>query len=209
MTSIGNDIVDLKDSDSDLSSFHADFKYRILNSQELFDIKNNDLPNNLLLWIYWASKESAYKYMSRIYPEIHFSWKHFYFNYQLKKIFYKKYHCDCKIDIQKNKYIHVISYPNGSNLKSIFSKVYYFPNLAYQNVKYSSLVLKDLFTNHIASFLKVSSKDIQIKKNHSGYHVPYVYAKNKILENPVSFSHHGSYISYVFSHNMAHNMVGS
>ena len=113
MISVGNDIVDLNDPDSDIKNIHPRFISRVLNDSELLNIKKNAHKiSKVLLWTYWAAKESSYKALKRLFPNINFVYKKFSFQPELKKITYGQYeiYCDIHCDSKKRaNYLHAIS----------------------------------------------------------------------------------------------------
>ncbi|MFH2008447.1 MAG: 4'-phosphopantetheinyl transferase superfamily protein, partial [bacterium] len=56
---VGNDIVDLRDPESDPASLHARYLKRVFTAQERRAI--GDRPDPVELWSRWAAKEAAYK----------------------------------------------------------------------------------------------------------------------------------------------------
>lgn len=62
---VGNDVVDLKDPDSQPDRIHARFDLRVFSRPELQLISRApDGPSrHLLRWTLWAAKESAFKYL--------------------------------------------------------------------------------------------------------------------------------------------------
>ena len=114
MISLGNDVVDLNDSDSNLEQIHPKFVERVLDAREVFDIKKNrDEISKVDLWTYWAAKEASYKALKRLIPQISFHHKKFVFQPKIKKVTYEQYDIHCRIfyDSKQNpNYVHVISY---------------------------------------------------------------------------------------------------
>ena len=110
MISLGNDIVDLNDSDADIQSIHPRFIERALNDQELLDIRDKTSQiTKEILWTYWAAKESAYKALKRLIPKIPFTYKKFSYNPLSNKVAYEQYELECEIDNDPN-YVHAVSY---------------------------------------------------------------------------------------------------
>jgi phosphopantetheinyl transferase (holo-ACP synthase) len=69
---IGNDVVDLKDDDSNPATQHPGFDARVFSESELERL--NASPRRVeLRWRLWAAKEAAYKAVSKVDPAIVFT----------------------------------------------------------------------------------------------------------------------------------------
>lgn len=69
---LGNDIVDLRDSDSDAATLSARFDERVFTTRERSAISSHSDPA-VHRWRHWAAKEAAYKALRRQRPEVIFS----------------------------------------------------------------------------------------------------------------------------------------
>jgi len=74
--SVGNDIVDLADPETRQQGLHPRFDERVFRPSERALLERSDSPH-LLRWALWAAKESAYKALKRLDPELVFSPKRF------------------------------------------------------------------------------------------------------------------------------------
>jgi hypothetical protein len=74
--SIGNDIVDLADPETRHEGLHPRFDERVFRPGERALLGRSD-SSHVLRWALWAAKESAYKAMKRLEPELVFSPKRF------------------------------------------------------------------------------------------------------------------------------------
>ncbi|MBW2272421.1 MAG: 4-phosphopantetheinyl transferase family protein [Deltaproteobacteria bacterium] len=69
---VGNDVVDLRDSDADPATLSARFDGRVFSPAELRSIEASAEPARQR-WRLWAAKEAAYKLLRRLDPAIPFS----------------------------------------------------------------------------------------------------------------------------------------
>ena len=74
--SVGNDVVDLTDPETSLSGLHARFDERVFSATERDRLEASG-SRHRLHWAYWAAKESAYKALKRLAPEVVFSPREF------------------------------------------------------------------------------------------------------------------------------------
>ena len=218
MLSIGNDIIDLNHSDTLLCKIHPRFHKRVLNHSEISHIESIEDPEEfrLLLWVYWAAKEASYKALKRILPSLIFSYKRFFFHYELKKVTYNNtYTLSCFIE-QTQDYIHIIACIDANKQEQLFhgsqkgfqKKVYRRQeilsrkNFTLQKKDDSSLIrfaLAEDITER--SSLNLVSEDVQITKQGRGtdsQKIPYLYINNKIQDTILTLSHHGDYLGYAF-----------
>ena len=72
MPCVGNDVVDLKDAANSGKSRDSRFLKKILTDAEIEYVKNADGPDQAL-WSLWACKETAYKVIKKILPDIVFA----------------------------------------------------------------------------------------------------------------------------------------
>ena len=73
---IGNDVVDLTDSETRPEGIHPRFDRRVFGRSELELIDASDTPDRLR-WTLWAAKEAAYKALKKIAPNTIFSPRRF------------------------------------------------------------------------------------------------------------------------------------
>ncbi len=77
-TSLGNDVVDLRDPEADLQNLHPRFAERVFTAAECETLQaarraGGSAAHQALHWALWAAKESAYKALKRMSPEAVFS----------------------------------------------------------------------------------------------------------------------------------------
>ena len=73
---IGNDVVDLGDPEVGVGAQHPRFAERVFTPAERHRIASDPSPQRLR-WALWAAKESAYKALRRVRPDIGFSPRQF------------------------------------------------------------------------------------------------------------------------------------
>ena len=69
---LGNDVVDLRDPDSDATTLSSRFDRRVFTEAERSDIAQH-ADSDTHRWRHWAGKEAAYKALRREQPEVVFS----------------------------------------------------------------------------------------------------------------------------------------
>ncbi len=210
--SLGNDVVDLNSSDADVCKIHPRFVERILSRLEFAFFVENFQSKPTMLWTYWAAKESAYKALSKPFPDITFAYKAFEFDYLRKKVTYQHYTLSCEVDQQEN-YVHVTSLiatqgnvknPNqkAPYQKAVFHKKNIFPEVSQPaNHMEGSLLLRQKLIQDIAKKNNYCQEHLKIKTLSKESRVPYLFYKNRQQSVAFSLSHHGDYLAYAFELN--------
>lgn len=113
---VGNDLIDLCEPEIKKKSKNERFIRRVLSDNEYIEIKKQKSPD-IFLWSLWSAKESAYKILKKIIPDLVFSHSKFkvektdkdsgivkYANYIIPvKWFYKKAWIHCIATYSENK----------------------------------------------------------------------------------------------------------
>lgn len=203
--SIGNDIIDLQDSDSRISSYNSRFLQRVLSKQEQKYFSHpepglkpgsgqlNNKKFEVLFWSIWSLKEAAYKAMKRIQPEIIFSPKQFIVSNDLSNILYKG--CNLTGKVKKTKtYIHSVAYYSDME-KPIDSKfqIRWFIGSLYpgkKNFTRQSYLVRYHFKREISKVFSNKSDKIIIVEKKS---IPTLRINERAY--PVSYSHHGRFVA--------------
>ncbi len=73
---VGNDVVDLRDSESQPEALHSRFDARVFTAAEREALGVSAAPY-VLRWTLWAAKESAYKIAKKLDPTVRFLWREF------------------------------------------------------------------------------------------------------------------------------------
>jgi phosphopantetheinyl transferase (holo-ACP synthase) len=201
----GNDIVDLKDSDTSLEHLNLRFINKICTEQEkkLFYPLNdkNQIKNLYILWKIWSLKESTYKSISRIYYIPNFRYKDFIVHKNFQYTIYKDYLLNNFIYCNKDFIFTLTYYPSKMNLSHSPIEDYYFVSwikkLKIECIKQEShsLQLRKYINNTFKEIFKTKTKiyrkfDLRQKI----YMPPYIYFKKQFY--PISLSHHGRYLVF-------------
>ena len=215
LTHVGNDIVDLESPFANGKSKDKRFINRVLTTKEQEIVQGKQF-DDYLLWSHWAAKESAFKVVSKIKPDVSSSPKKYevYFDkvkqFSIQKgVVYtpvKKIHvCVHRNMIYGNKWIHCVGSSRQIDLETaIFYREEQIDhlfdyNFAHASKKESSYVRK-IAGKKISQILSESSENIEFKKNvQPGKHsYPEVFIKNRKTNIDISFSHDGKFVAYAF-----------
>jgi phosphopantetheinyl transferase (holo-ACP synthase) len=205
--SAGNDIVALNKVDSQRTNQFA-FYSKILSASEqtlYHSPQCSQLPFEQYVWLLWSVKESAYKFLKRIYPglifsptkiivdDIEFCGEDFItagnqkrlkgrVSYRKSVLFFMS-----KIDVE-----WIVSVVNDNeNFENICWEVERIDEEAYS---YQSNAAKELLLTKLSPVL---TGNLTVEKHPVGY--PEIIKNNQKLNIPVSIAHHGFFISYAFN----------
>lgn len=210
MISLGNDIVDLKESDSDLGSYNKKFISRVLCGQEqkifpgdLFSQQSKSDKQykkwQTLFWSYWALKEAAYKAVKRIMPEAYFSPKEFVVSEDLEAITYRDIVLHSGVE-KTNDFIHAIAHISNSQGPTPGADEYHckIDNIQDEDniEKRKSLLVRQKLQKDLAKRYSTEPESIVVKTLNS---LPLLCIAGK--HYLLSFSHHGRYIASLASLN--------
>ncbi|MDH5721532.1 MAG: 4'-phosphopantetheinyl transferase superfamily protein [Spirochaetia bacterium] len=190
MISIGNDIVDLKDNDSDLITYHNRFFSRVLADEEyrfLIDNRSNKIEKKMF-WTVWAIKEAAYKAIKRIDDKAIFQPKKYIVSENFNHVKYQDKKLQCIYDINEE-FIHVICMNENIKQMKEENKIRYFTEFIDEK-KSPGLNVRDRIKDELKAFYNLDI-DLLFKNR-----VPFYELKNQ--KYPVSISHHGRYIAAAF-----------
>ena len=209
MRHVGNDIVDLKTPEAIGKSTDTRFIKRVLTPCEQQMLHHSEHPDTLV-WALWAAKETAFKTISKSYPNISSAPGRYPVILDSKK----SSHCSkgevmtpngsvaIRIDFHED-YIHCIGiFSLADNLDSVVSGIGEIDTntLAGQMDSISekeSSAVRRLAKKGIASYLQLNEQDIQIIRRKK-VHPPTVLAKGKIKNMEISLSHDGRFAAYAF-----------
>lgn len=189
---IGNDIVDLNDSDATGIIDNKRFIARVFTAQEQKLIFGCGEPERIL-WAIWACKESAYKAMRRINAGTIFCHKNFAVDPDLSMVAYEDYHLDCR----------VIFYPDMILAWAITGGLLQQTENRFASLEVNSQVgasdsgsaaVRKLICSMAAETFAVAPAAIHVEKAHSKS-APVLMYDNRILSEAISLSHHGRYVA--------------
>lgn len=209
MSHVGNDIVDLKAPEAMGKSEDIRFIKRVLTPCEQRMLHHSEHPDTLV-WALWAAKETAFKAVSKSYPNISSAPGRYPVILDSKKsshsskgeVMTPNGSVEIRIDLHED-YIHCIGiFSLADNLDSIVSGIGEIDTntLAGQMDSISekeSFAVRRLAKKGIASCLHVNEQDIQIIR-HKKAHPPTVLAKGKMKNMEISLSHDGRFAAYAF-----------
>ena len=187
LTSLGNDIVDLKASEPPLN---PRFIERVLTQQE----KDSVRDSMQLLWLHWAAKEAAYKTLSRGDPNLVFAHKEFEFNFQEKTIRHNGEILPCLVE-ETDDFVAVVCATQAKLLKSNELSHWISQIDAGQD---SSAAIRESARAKIANRLSVPEETIEISQPRKKNTPPTALISGQGA-NLLSFAHHGRFIAIAFA----------
>ena len=196
---IGNDIVDIVEAARKSDWRRKGFLKKVFTAKEQLRISNSDNPD-LIVWLLWSMKESAYKIYLRLQRK--------YFVSPLKleseliadlnecykgKVFIENFTYLTNSKVTKEFVSTTALAENKLRKGKIFQKDLKFSNEDFDKHReeiYSSI--SETFSEKINK----PSEKISIKKDNFG--IPYIFDGQRQLDTSVSISHHGRYGAYAF-----------
>ncbi len=217
MISTGNDVVDLNKINQQRSAEYRFYSKFIDNAgQEYF----NQIPEGRLsfinyVWLLWSVKESAYKYLKRLEPELIFSpikIDVFKIDFELN-VFYQNIWPESTALNPDNKYLtgEVKIQEQRLFFRSVITNQY-ITSAVSSNKNFEGFVWdvmpindSDYPSQSLSARAFAISKlsgyirgNLSIQKSASGY--PVVYRGDVAISLPLSLAHHGNYAAYSFEH---------
>lgn len=208
---MGNDIVDLKTAEAMGKIKDTRFMQRVLNSDEQRVVLKSDHPE-VFLWAFWAAKETAYKAVSKSYPDV--------------ASMPRRYAVMLDSENSANTVSGIVNTPHGVVPVRIFFHEDHIHCIGSDNCPdgldhilhgfgtidsdkegspYSlsvreSLAVRRIAKQHIALHLGLHADDIHIMRNTSdrGPEPPMVYCDNINQNMDISLSHDGRFVAYAF-----------
>ena len=216
MISTGNDIISLNFTDK-VRTNDPKFYRRILADSEgcLYNLKFPHLPFEIFVWLFWSVKESAYKYLQRLTPELVFSPKKFdvtslqlpegyeITSFELNQmertgfpdksikgtVNYGTHRLHFRSVVKKE---FIMSVVNGNeNFDNIFWGI---KSIEKSDPEHQSKAVRELVMNRFKSSYRTNN--IAINKNKHGF--PVIAERNKEIPIPVSLSHHYHLVAYSY-----------
>jgi phosphopantetheinyl transferase (holo-ACP synthase) len=215
LISTGNDIVDLAIINS-ARTCEKKFYSKILADSEilLYELKFSHLAFDIYVWLLWSAKESAYKCLKRLKPDLVFSPTNFLVTHvlfperypitnlditQIEETGFTRESIKGIINFEGNR-LHFCSIIKKEFVMSVvnedenFDRIYWGIKLIDKlDAEYQSKAVRDFVLNRLKSYF---SDDIKIIKNIHG--VPMIPLPGKEIPIPVSLSHHHLLVAYSF-----------
>lgn len=186
LISIGNDIVDLRRPEPAL---HSRFIERVFAPSEREVVE----PSIVMLWLFWAAKEAAYKAAKRLKPETIFSPSLFVFDYQSRTVTHQgeRYRCDCQIT---DSFVHVVATTMAVRTEEIE---------LYQGVDIAkdpdlSVAARSFAVRELSSLMKMPEEKLAISSSKKGRtdKIPVLFLAGQESEALLSLSHHGRFVAF-------------
>jgi hypothetical protein len=208
---VGNDIVDLQTPEAIGKAGDSKFIQRVLRRDEQEFVFNSECPDSLL-WTFWAAKETAYKAISKTYPDVSSAPRRYpvtlHDGGDLNSLFggvdTPKGSVAVNISIYED-YIHCIGITDqGTGLDRIVwgaQKIDSDKKMETASLSArESAMARRLAKERIAECLNLNLDDIHILRNQfpCGNGPPFVYIKGKEGNIDLSLSHDGRFAAFAF-----------
>ena len=188
---LGNDLVDLADPESLPGSLHPRFDARVFDTSERAGIGGPG--GDVLRWVLWAAKESAYKAVRRLDPGTIFSPRRF--GVRLRKAGAKRWvgrvrHANrlCRVDARvRGTRVHAVALVEGRTASDLIV------GAAGTAGPAPSQAVRDLARARLAEWLAEDAGDVGFGRRGR---VPCVRVRGRTLPVILSFSHHGRYVGF-------------
>jgi phosphopantetheine--protein transferase-like protein len=211
LTHVGNDVVDLQTTDAIGKSGDAKFIQRVLGPDEQEMVFNSKHPD-ISLWAFWSAKETAYKAISKIFPDVSSAPRRYPVtlhevegsNTLFGDVNTPKGPLTVTISIDED-YIHCIGavdYKNASD-KVVWGVKKIDSDKKFETISLSkreSLSARSFAIDHMAVGLNLNPDDIHIDRNQfpCRYSPPIVFIKGKKENIDLSLSHDGRFVAFAY-----------
>jgi phosphopantetheinyl transferase (holo-ACP synthase) len=203
--SAGNDIVALKAVDQQRTVLPA-FYSKFITTAELAFHEHPALPFSTFVWLLWSVKESSYKYLKRGDADLVFSP----FKITVEQLTASDQVEDDKLQNETPVdfcYVGVVSYMETTlYFKTVINDDFIATVISVDGVYWGIQRIDDTdYTSQSAAVRQFvldklrslfASDQLGIEKHAIGY--PVIYDGSRQLDIPLSFAHHGSFVSYSF-----------
>jgi len=211
LRNIGNDIVDLCHPDAIARWDDIRFADRVFTPAEQEQVRSSAFPD-ICLWIFWAAKESAYKAISKSFPEVSSSPRKYEASFGViefpsvvqGRVTTPEKPVQVQVVIEKD-FVH------GLGITGLTQDFYDIETGIYQIgadheidcilPEQESFLVRELAGKRIAAHANVPVSEVQIRRepirNQPG--PPEVYIKGEKSMISISLSHDGRFVAYAFS----------
>jgi len=204
---IGNDIVDLRDSDARPTERTAAFDARVFSAAENERIESSD-DSIRMRWLSWSAKESAYKLLRHYSGAVRFAPRRYAVGFEspgramgdpgvdraryLGWVEAEGLRLVCEWVSDKD-FVHALCRPEGSPLADRVG----FKQLGEGACGPNRLseAVRELALSEIGSFMGVDSQRLAIRKEDR---IPGLWLDGTRLESALSLSHHGKRVAFAF-----------
>lgn len=199
MHHVGNDIVDLDAPGA--KNKNARFAAKILAPDEAGGVRQSASPD-ILLWAFWAAKETAYKVISKSHPGADFSPLRYHTafsrsNGNLLPGMVKTPHGRVTVNVFLF-HTHVLCIGTDDIHRHLD-----YVRWGCQTMDSStceSTAVRELAIDHIARYCGLNAENLEIRNNISNYGTgpPILYVKGERAPIDISLSHDGRFVGYAF-----------
>jgi hypothetical protein len=191
---VGNDLVDLSDSDSDPATRHPRFDARVFDPTELRALRNAS-DRNLLRWSLWAAKEAAYKVARKLDPAAVFSPARFVVeldDWGLGQVTHGS--CSYGVQIRRiERVVHAIARPVHQPTTPLVCGVRRLADDEDCSAAGLSRAVRELVVERLAARLVVQPEDLEVRRVGR---IPQLWLRAVRVPFDLSLSHHGSAVGF-------------
>ena len=184
---VGNDVVDLRDAESQPDALHPRWDSRVFTAEELARLSQPG-ARHALRWRLWAAKESAFKVARKVNPTLSFF--PLAFTVELTDASHALVHHElgrfCVRLEETAEYVHAVASPEGSSPP--FSTV----EALHSTASVASNQVRDMARHAVAALLDLDPTDLEISSVDG---VPVAVSMGAELPVDLSLSHHGRFVA--------------
>jgi len=205
---VGNDLIDLLEPEIKKKSKNERFIKRVLTEKEYSVLKNHEDPD-IYLWCLWSAKESAYKILKKVIPDLVFSHSLFEVQRNCKEVgivTYKKYSIPVKWFYNES-WIHCIgTYSNNCSSPKILEWAVVESDSVDTDFEFTTGEVASIYSKESMAVRELAKKtllenslsDIEILRFPQGirFGPPEIWKNGSVLEDwDISMSHDGRFVS--------------
>ena len=202
---VGNDVVDLRDRESDPVTLGARFDQRVFCDAERLQLAASPEPERER-WRLWAAKEAAYKLARKLEPATVFSPSRFVVEWTGRRDPRERtgvvHHAGRDLDLRLREeadYVHAVTRPScaGTKLPLTGLRRLTKSELEQDGVSTPSIAARRLCIEVLSAELGLEARELEVRRHGR---VPHLYWRGHPLPGAdLSLSHHGSYVAFAFS----------
>jgi hypothetical protein len=190
---IGNDVVDLASDETLPGARNPRFDDRVYTDAERRALTDSDAPD-LLRWLFWAAKESAYKLARRMDPALVWSPRRFgvTLDDSLRgRVRWPAGACVVRVEHDSRR-VHAVAARNEADLHGVRARIARLDEVSEKRASASGAV-RTLAIRDLASCLGIDPAALEVRR--SG-RIPTLFANERAVDWPLSLSHHGRFIAF-------------
>jgi len=191
---VGNDIVDLRDAESQPEALHSRFDSRVFTPVEREALMVAASPH-ALRWTLWAAKESAYKIAKKLDSGARFLWREFSTHPTGEGryvVVYASHHFDVRVD-RTEEWVHAVATFASADPRSAHGRVQAgIEGLGDLNTDVSQTA-RNVARAALGSLIELPPSQIQVVSDRG---IPVAGWQNRRLPVDLSLSHHGRFVAW-------------